>query len=1580
MRIALFAAILLIVVSVPAAYAATLQLVTENGNVFSIDFDEILFLWEMQNPSNQTQAIAAIQQEIADLRIQLGSITNTTDVGDLQDRIDELQAQLNSNSTSTEAAITLLESQIGMLREQLAMALTNSTATDTEIEMLQETIATLTTDLENLEQDGIGAGALGTSGRMVSAALDGYLIYGEHGKLGTISEATTYNRYTGPVDYVGIIPDKDGFTKYSLDSPNGQYTVHNSELVPVQGSPVFVRTNGDKVLEGNAPVINTHGRDVEIDVSGKVLVQLNESRLGNGAVIGVDTEGATAQVVTSPNDLINTEYRDFNGTGKFVLFEGEAQYVENALNYFRSGSSVTNWVCRDDRYGAQTPCRVTAGQYAQFLRNSGSYTKYYALLADNQTPIPHSLDVHVSDIDESFVDSNTTVPVMHGDAWFSGNLFASTTYLDGVYETNSTFVDGLSHLTGFAEGAGYSVGLVQDIGGGDRIYGSVTGFGAAHGTHRVTDETPYVIRGSVEPDNSKTIPTTTDSNVFVLLESIGNDHTYAVSNTVADAMPPAVLSIERHNPSGAITNSDTLVYKVTFSEDVIGVDADDFILTPDSTSGRNISSVTYHGPSISFSSRTNSGSVIVTENSTDMLIAIEYGFRFHGASLTLRAPDGSSQAVTGAQETLHLFDFGEGSVEGEWVLSARNSRFSGIVDSWSLSVLTGNASSPVTSVSGSGSEYYVTVPASRIGTYIIGFGLNHDIRDAVGNQLIDRTSVSDVNRVYSVPNIMDTTPPTVVSIERSNPMTQNTNSQTLTYKMTFSEDVTGVDVFDFVFSPDSVGGNNRPATSVTGSGDTYYVTVPATQDGSYNIDLASTGHGIADIASHSMVDTVSVSGVDETYVKTGSRDRENPTLSSIERYEPPNEYTDSESLTYKIMFNEDVTGVDRTDFVLSPESTGKFYAERPDKSVQTSAPALVVPYKTLGSDVMTVLDSGLAASVLLTMDATISGSTYGAITFNLTAPDGTIMESGYVSYLNGELTYSFDFENMQIAGDWTLEIDNDHSYRSITLNDWALELDYGKPRELGPVRIISGFGDTYYATVIPTQNGTFNLDLISSGHDIKDTANNRLTDTSVAVGTARIGANGIMGAGDVQINDLPSGVPWVFETVDGQQLRSGITTQSGSITMPLPDYSVEGVTGEFSLLVYEDGFGHNVQPGNLIADLLNGEFIRHDFGNPSQNIIYIPERYMLYPITVPVTIDDVRLGKLTTDCNVTDQVSLSYINGPYDAGSSMYVPFIPGMSVLKFSIDGAPVCVKFADVLPPVQIVTFSGDAATGREAPVIDLTVGATASAILATNEPTSLTVSFGASGFSEHDRYIRFLGVILRGENGEVTDCPIASNCPPEVQTLISDTRGIGSESIASLQHSYTKYEVIIDVFKNGQFYDTATMSLNSLVPVIPADLWGKYGFYNCDERDDRVDVAYSVNQTVVAGGHHYYRPGCSWGSNTDLGVFQAMTGTVFNEVVSHTFNIDDGNVGDHIEVSVSNRVIFNFAYPYGNYHPYDTEIVHYNWPSSFEDEILHDDDFLGPEYNSLEYIVQADYGSNDRGVSVAINDGTLMLVSTR
>ena len=50
----------------------------------------------------------------------------------------------------------------------------------------------------------------------------------------------------------------------------------------------------------------------------------------------------------------------------------------------------------------------------------------------------------------------------------------------------------------------------------------------------------------------------------------GPDHTYTV---VADTTAPTVASIERSDPAGESTSETTLVFGVTFGEDVTGVDA-----------------------------------------------------------------------------------------------------------------------------------------------------------------------------------------------------------------------------------------------------------------------------------------------------------------------------------------------------------------------------------------------------------------------------------------------------------------------------------------------------------------------------------------------------------------------------------------------------------------------------------------------------------------------------------------------------------------------------------------------------------------------------------------------------------------------------------------------------------------------------------------------------------------------------------------------------------------------------------------------------------------------------------------------
>ena len=114
----------------------------------------------------------------------------------------------------------------------------------------------------------------------------------------------------------------------------------------------------------------------------------------------------------------------------------------------------------------------------------------------------------------------------------------------------------------------------------------------------------------------------------------------------------------------------------------------------------------------------------------------------------------------------------------------------------------------------------------------------------------------------------DNTAPRIESIQRNSPIAQITDSQMLVYRVIFSEDVMGVDTSDFALSSDSTGGSGtNPVTGISGSGHAYYVTVSATQDGTYNLDLISSGHGITDAAGNPLTNTLPV-GTDRTYIVT----------------------------------------------------------------------------------------------------------------------------------------------------------------------------------------------------------------------------------------------------------------------------------------------------------------------------------------------------------------------------------------------------------------------------------------------------------------------------------------------------------------------------------------------------------------------------------------------------------------------------------------------------------------------------------------------------------------------------------------
>ena len=687
-------------------------------------------------------------------------------------------------------------------------------------------------------------------------------------------------------------------------------------------------------------------------------------------------------------------------------------------------------------------------------------------------------------------------------------------------------------LSSDSTGSTTTVDPVTSISGSDDVY-YVTVSASTDGTYNLDlVSSGHGIKDAAENPLADTAPTT------------GTDHTYTVSTTVADSTAPTLTSIERSNPAAQNTNSQTLVYKATFSEDVTGIDTDDFVLSSDSTGGvgginTGNSSERFtqtRSPALAIPGVVTVSDIITVPDSgtaTSVSVSVDIAHTWIGDLLVeLIAPDGTTvitlhnRTGTDADNIVQTYepDFGGVSITGNWTLRIDDNFVDdpGVLNSWTLTVDYGNAATatatPITAtdISGSGDVYYVTVSASTDGTYNLDLvSSGHGIKDAAENPLADTAPTTGTDHTYTVSTtVADSTAPTLTSIERSNPTTQNTTSQTLVYKATFSEDVTGINTNDFVLSSDSTGSTTTvdPVTSISGSDDVYYVTVSASTDGTYNLDLVSSGHGIKDAAENPLADTAPTTGTDHTYtVSTTVADSTAPTLTSIERSNPAAQNTTSQTLVYKVTFSEDVTGIDTDDFVLSSDSTGGVgginTGNSSERFTQTRSPALAIPGVVTVSDIITVPDSGTATSVSVSVD--IAHTWIGDLLVELIAPDGTTVITLHnrtgTDADNIVQTYEPDFGGVSITGNWTLRIDDNFVDDPGVLNSWTLTVDYGNAATATATPItatdISGSGDVYYVTVSASTDGTYNLDLVSSGHGIKDAAENPLADTAPTTGT-----------------------------------------------------------------------------------------------------------------------------------------------------------------------------------------------------------------------------------------------------------------------------------------------------------------------------------------------------------------------------------------------------------------------------------------------------------------------------------------------
>ena len=763
------------------------------------------------------------------------------------------------------------------------------------------------------------------------------------------------------------------------------------------------------------------------------------------------------------------------------------------INHGSTASPVTTVSGSGDTYRV-TVSATTDGTYNLDLASSG-----HGIADAASNPLADTAPIGADETyTVSIVSADTTPPTVssierHDPT--SENTDSQTLVYRVTFSENVTGVDAADFaLSSGSTGTGSIASLT---GSGDTYHATVSA--TQDGTYNLDLSSGHGITDTASNPLADTAPT-------------GADHTYTVSTTPADTTSPTVSSIERHNPAVENTDSQTLVYRVTFSENVTGVDAADFALSSGSTGGGTSTSGQFtqmRSPALAITlDNTVSDAITVPDSgtATSVSVAVNITHTWIGdLKVDLVAPDGTTKTLhdrSGGDaddiDQTYEPDFGSVSIAGTWTLRVNDNYAAeddGVLNSWTLTINHGSPASPAITVSGSGDQYLVTVSATQDGMYNLDLSSGHGITDTASNPLAD-TTPTGADETYTVSTTpADTTPPAVSSIERHSPTSQNTTSQTLVYRVTFSENVTGVDAADFALSSGSTGGGTStsgqftqtrspalaitldntvsdtitvpdsgtatsvsvavdvthayrgdlkidliapdgttkilhsqsfdstddidqtyepdfggvssagtwtlrindnyaaaddgtlnswtltinhgssstasPVTTVSGSGDTYRVTVSATTDGTYNLDLASFGHGIADAAANPLADTTPT-GADETYtVSTVPADTTPPAVSSIERHSPTSQNTASQTLVYRVTFNEDVTGVNTGDFALSPDSPG-------------------------------------------------AGS---------------------------------------IAG-------------------------------------LAGSGSSYHVTVSATQNGTYNLDLVSSGHGITDTPGNPLNDTS----------------------------------------------------------------------------------------------------------------------------------------------------------------------------------------------------------------------------------------------------------------------------------------------------------------------------------------------------------------------------------------------------------------------------------------------------------------------------------------------------
>jgi len=340
--------------------------------------------------------------------------------------------------------------------------------------------------------------------------------------------------------------------------------------------------------------------------------------------------------------------------------------------------------------------------------------------------------------------------------------------------------------------------------------------------------------GSTDPDTLNASISGTGPNYTVSVTGMVENHTVMASipansvqdnagnfnlvssstdNSVYYDAPPSV-TINQSSEQTDPVNSGPLVFDVTFSEPVFGFTNSDISFTGSTTPGTLIASISGSGPTYTISVFGMTGNGIVVATIPEGVVQDSFG-----------SPNSASTSM----DNIITFDITPPSVTVNQSIEQPDPtstspivftvKFSESVIGFTNSDVSFVGSSApgalVASISGSGSNYTISVSGMTDSGTVVASILPNAVEDLAGNFNTQSTS-TDNSVTFDINSVS-------VTIDQAALQTDPTNSSPIEFSVLFSDSVTGFTSSDISFSGSTVSGSL--SASITGSGASYKISV-----------------------------------------------------------------------------------------------------------------------------------------------------------------------------------------------------------------------------------------------------------------------------------------------------------------------------------------------------------------------------------------------------------------------------------------------------------------------------------------------------------------------------------------------------------------------------------------------------------------------------------------------------------------------------------------------------------------------------------------------------------------------------------